>query len=91
MDGTMEGMRNGRHGGSGIPLFLEGVKPKRGKYKINSSMWMADGIVECQDTTTNQKRAGVEEERMENVGTLEGVYVRNVPYLGYHEYRVLVL
>ena len=59
------GATSGRRVGSVIPSFLEGVKPKRGKYKRNSLIWMADGIVECRDTTTNQKRAGAEEERME--------------------------
>ena len=50
----MEGMRDEREvRGKFDTIDFGGVKPKRGKYKINSSIWMADGIVEYGDTTTN--------------------------------------
>ena len=54
-------------------VFGGGKAKKRKKYKIKSLIWMADVVVELRDTTTNQKRAGVEKERMEKRDECGGV------------------
>ena len=54
-------------------IFGGGKAKERKEYKIKSLIWMAYVIVECSDTTTNQKRASVEEEGMEKRDKCGGV------------------
>jgi hypothetical protein len=63
MGGSAPGRRCGV---SEIPSFLEGLKSKGGKNQNKKFSWTAaDGIVECRDTTNNQKWADAEEKRTE--------------------------